>query len=246
MKLKAAIPSLFTMGNMIMGFISIIYSAQYSPTLGNVSTLYIAGILIFVASIFDLCDGAVARSLGVESEIGMQLDSLADAIAYGIAPGVLAYQAYFYQFPEVFSGFNSGIVVAVVFPVCAIFRLARFNCQDSSGSGFTGLPSPPAGLIVSTVPALFSVTDTIFGELQFVMPLYFYAGFYVVVALLMVSEIDYSKVFSNIWKKGLYARVITLTVIIALLVLFGSWAIFGVTFLYVLWGITRHLMTFGK
>ena len=82
-----------------------------------------------------------------------------------------------------------------------MYRLARFNCQSSGGCGFTGLPSPPAGLIVSIVPALFNTTDTILGDFYFVMPLYFYAGFYIIVALLMVSEIDYSKVFSEIWKR---------------------------------------------
>ncbi len=242
MKIKTITPSLFTMGNMLMGFIAIIYAAQYSPAMGNIFNLYVAGFLIFVAGIFDLSDGAVARALGVESEIGMQLDSLADSVAYGLAPGVLAYQSYFYQLPEIFPGFSSGIVVAAVFPVCTVFRLARFNCEPGNGKGFTGLPSPAGGMVVAIVPALFTATDTVFGQIEFVMPLYYYVAFYVFVAYLMVSEIDYSKLFSNIWRKGNVVRIVTLVAIILLLVFFGAWSIFVCISLYIIWGVVRYLV----
>lgn len=242
MKVKTIAPSLFTMGNMLMGFIAIIFSAQYSPEVGNLFNLYVAGILIFVAGIFDLSDGAVARALGVESEIGMQLDSLADSVAYGIAPGVLAYQAYFYQLPEIFTGFSSGIIVAAVFPVCTVFRLARFNCEPGNGRGFTGLPSPAGGMVIAIVPALFTATDTVIGQLQYAMPIYVYLVFYVFVAYLMISEIDYSKLFSNIWRKGVVVRITALIFIILLLVFFGAWAIFVCISLYIAWGLVRYIV----
>ena len=109
-----------------------------------ITSSYSAGVLIFIGSIFDASDGAIARALDVESEIGMQLDSLADAVAYGIAPGVLAYQAFFYQMPEICGLINIGMLIAAIFPICAVYRLARFNWQ--SMPGFIGLPSPPAGI----------------------------------------------------------------------------------------------------
>lgn len=241
---KSIIPSLFTMGNMLMGFVSILFSAKYLPAYGNKDYLVVAGVLIFVGAIFDAFDGAVARALDVESEIGMQLDSLADAVSYGIAPGVLAYQAYLHKLPEIF-GISTGLAVAAVFPVCAIYRLARFNCEEG-GQGFTGLPSPPAGMIVSIVPALYSVNVLYFGELYFDVNLYAYIAFYVVIALLMVSEIDYTKLFSDIAKKGKPAIVITIVIIIFLLVTFKAWSIFGVTALYVLWGILKYIYKFIK
>ena len=235
---KAIIPSIFTMGNMLMGFFSILFSAQYDPNIGNRECLVTAGILIFVGAIFDSCDGAIARALKVVSEIGMQLDSFADAVAYGIAPGVLAYQAYLYQLPEIWY-IKSGFIVAAVFPVCAVYRLARFNCEDS-GDGFTGLPSPPAGIIVSIVPALAHSSVMFIGEVYCNINLYTYVLFYVFIAFLMVSTIDYSKLFSIIWKKGKTARWVTLFVIISLLVAFKSWSIFIVTLIYVLYGVVKH------
>ena len=241
---KSIIPSLFTMGNMLMGFISILFSAKYVSVYGNHDYLVIAGVLIFIGAIFDACDGAIARALNVESEIGMQLDSLADAVSYGIAPGVLAYQAYLNKLPEIY-GVSIGILVAAIFPVCAIYRLARFNCEEG-GQGFTGLPSPPAGIIVAIVPALYSVDVMFFDNLYFEVNIYAYIVFYVIIALLMVSEIDYSKLFSDIWKKGMVARIITIVVILILLVTLKAWSIFGVTCVYVLWGIAKYIYKLFK
>ncbi|NLV67984.1 MAG: CDP-diacylglycerol--serine O-phosphatidyltransferase [Spirochaetes bacterium] len=241
-KKKSMIPSMVTMGNMVAGFFSILYSAQYDPLLNNVETLIIAGALIFVASIFDAVDGAVARALNVESELGMQLDSLADAVSYGIAPGILAYSAYFYKLPS-FYGIGIGALLSVIFPICAIYRLARFNCQDS-GSGFKGLPSPAAGIIVGIVPALL-ISDNIFlGQIFFEMPMCVFIVLFVASALLMVSNIDYSKFFSDVWKKGKPAIVITTVVFLFLLITSKAWAVFVVTMIYILWGIFRYIYRF--
>lgn len=239
LKKKSMIPSMVTMGNMVAGFFSILYSANYDPQMGNVDTLIIAGSLIFVASIFDALDGAVARALNVESELGMQLDSLADAVSYGIAPGILAYSAYFYKLPS-FYGIGTGALLSVVFPICAIYRLARFNCQDS-GAGFTGLPSPAAGIIVGIVPALLISNNLLLGQIFFEMPMPAFIIIFVASALLMVSNIDYSKFFSDVWKKGKPAILITAVVFCSLLITSKAWAVFVVTMIYILWGIFRFL-----
>jgi len=241
---KSIIPSLFTMGNMLMGFVSILFSAKYVAPYGNQDYLVIAGVLIYIGAIFDAFDGAIARALDVESEIGMQLDSFADAVSYGIAPGVLAFQAYLYKLPEIY-GVSTGFIVAAVFPVCAIYRLARFNCQDG-GQGFVGLPSPPAGVVVGILPALYSVNVLFVGELNFDINVYVFIAFYILVALLMVSKIDYSKLFADIWKKGLVARLITFFVVVILLILFKALAIFCVAGIYVLWGILKYIYKFSK
>lgn len=235
---KSIIPNIFTMGNMVMGFISILFSANYDPTLNNYETLLVAGVLIFVGSIFDASDGAIARALDVESEIGMQLDSLADAISYGIAPGVLAYQAFFYQMPEIFGIFNIGMLIAAIFPICAVYRLARFNCTESI-PGFIGLPSPPAGIVAGIVPSLMHTTLPFFGEVDFEISMCLYLPFFLFIAFLMVSSVDFAKLFSDIWKKGMAARIITIAGVIILLVLFKTWAIFAVTLLYVIAGVMK-------
>jgi CDP-diacylglycerol--serine O-phosphatidyltransferase len=241
---KSIIPSLFTMANMLMGFAAILFSAKYVSPFGDMDYLVIAGYLIYIGAIFDACDGAIARALNVESEIGMQLDSLADAVSYGIAPGVVAYQAYLYQFPEFF-GFNTGMAVAAVFPVCAVYRLARFNCEEG-GSGFTGLPSPPAGIIVGIVPALYSVNTFYFGEIGYEVDIYAFAVFYIIIALLMVSKVDYTKFFSDVWKKGKTPAAVTAFVFISLLIFFKAWAIFTVASIYISFGIFKYIFKFFK
>jgi len=241
-KRKSVIPSLFTMANMLMGFISILFSAKYVTAYGDHNYLVIAGILIFVGAIFDAFDGTIARALNVESEIGMQLDSLADAVSYGIAPGVLAYQAYLNKLPE-YSGFNAGMIIAAIFPVCALYRLARFNCEEG-GKTFVGLPSPPAGVIVAIVPTLYSVDVLFLGELYFDVNLYVYIAFFITIALLMVSNIDYSKLFADLWSKGKLVRIIGISTIVILLFIFKAWAIFGVAGIYTAWGILKYIYKF--
>jgi CDP-diacylglycerol--serine O-phosphatidyltransferase len=233
------------MGNMLMGFISILFSAKYVSPWGNHDYLVVAGILIFIGALFDASDGAVARALNVESEIGMQLDSLADAITYGIAPGVLAYQAFLHELPELFCGISSGVIAAAIFPVCAVYRLARFNTEDG-GQGFKGLPSPPAGIIAAIVPAMYSVNVLFIGEVNCEVNVYQYLVFYVIIALLMVSAIDYSKLFSDIWRMGVAARVITVVVIVLLLIFAKGISIFFVTATYILWGIFKYIFKFFK
>ncbi len=238
-KKKSVVPAIFTMGNMIMGFVSIIFSSKYNPEIGNEEYLFIAGILIFVASIFDMFDGAVARALGVESEIGMQLDSLADGVSYGIAPGVLAYHSYLYKYPEYFGIVGPGIVIAALFPICAVYRLARFNCEES-GQGFTGLPSPAAGVLIGSISALMVPASLYFYEASpLIIPLYVYSVIYIFIAYLMISEFDYNKLFSDLWRAGKTVRIISGIVIILLLIFFKAWSIFMVASAYILWGLVR-------
>lgn len=244
-KRKSIIPSLFTMGNMLMGFISILFSAKYVSPYGNHDYLVIAGYLIFIGAIFDALDGAVARALDVESEIGMQLDSLADAVSYGIAPGVLSYQAFLHKLPEI-CGISIGVIVAALFPVCALYRLARFNTEEG-GLGFTGLPSPAAGIIVSIVPSLYCVDIFYIGDVYYDVNIYLFSAFFIVIALLMVSKIDYSKLFAIIWNKSKVALYITVVIIFILLYLFQAWSVFVVSSIYVLWGIFKYIFKFfGK
>lgn len=238
-KKRSVVPAIFTMGNMVMGFVSIIFSSKYMLD-KDLDWLVIAGILIFVASVFDMLDGAVARALGVESELGMQLDSLADAVSYGIAPGVLAYHSYLYKYPEHFGIIGPGIIIAAVFPICAIYRLARFNCEES-GQGFTGLPSPAAGILIGSISAIMVSSSFCFGEIPpFVMSLHVYSAIYLFTAYLMISEFDYNKLFADLWKKGMLVRITTAIVFISLLVFFKAWAIFVVVSVYISWGLVRY------
>ena len=234
-KKRSIIPNTFTMGNMVMGFFAIIFASRYDAEQGNIEVIAAAGILIFIASLFDASDGAIARALKVQSEMGEQLDSLADAISYGIAPGVIAYKAYLYQLPGMGNDIDLGMLVAIVFPVCAIFRLAKFNVSESA-PGFKGLPSPAAGILVSSIPALWSVNSLFFGDLSYYMPLEWYIAVFIAAAFLMVTPFDYSKVFSDIYRKSKKYAAISFLIILIFLIIFQMWTVFVMTSVYTLFG----------
>jgi CDP-diacylglycerol--serine O-phosphatidyltransferase len=103
--------------------------------------------LIIVAAIFDALDGRLARLLKSESEIGAELDSLCDFVNFGVAPGLILYQWALLEMPR------AGWIAALVYIVCALLRLARFNIGNRSPdtptlSHFVGVPSPAGALLV--------------------------------------------------------------------------------------------------
>jgi len=117
----AWMPNSLTMGNLLCGFISVIFASTRTP-----QGCLIAGLLIMGAALLDGLDGPLARALKVDSAIGAELDSLADCVTFGVAPGYLAYQAYLSgMFVPVFGkSVDIGIFVASIFPICAAYRLA--------------------------------------------------------------------------------------------------------------------------
>ncbi len=138
---RAMLPSLFTLTNMFCGFSSL-RAAQD----GN---FHIAALLISVAVVFDIFDGAVARAVGAITPFGLQFDSLADLISFGVAPAFLLYSWSLHDLGSV------GWVLACFWLGCAAFRLGRFNITIDPLSDkryFIGLPSPgAAGLVLASV-----------------------------------------------------------------------------------------------
>jgi len=232
---RAIIPNSFTMMNMILGFIAIIYASRGTP-----KDLAIGGSLVFVASFFDFIDGAAARALGVDSAIGVQLDSLADAVAYGIAPGYISYQAFLSGLPEIIFGINWGMLIAPIFPICATYRLARFNIGEPNLSGFKGLPSPAAGIFISSIPVLGFSRIPFLGKVNVNIPTDIFVLIFAMTALLMISGVDYSKIFANVVKKGKKAIIITSIVLILLLFYFNMWTVFVLTGAYIIAGILLY------
>ncbi|MEW6233062.1 MAG: CDP-diacylglycerol--serine O-phosphatidyltransferase [Chloroflexota bacterium] len=129
------LPNLFTLGNLATGFTSLLFVFH--------SQFELAAVAILVAGLLDGLDGRVARLLGVTSPMGQELDSLADVVSFGVAPGLLLY-ALDLQYLGVF-----GAVLAAFFAACAGLRLARFNVGTPNGY-FVGLPSTAAGGIVAS------------------------------------------------------------------------------------------------
>lgn len=126
------LPSLFTMGNMVLGFYAII--------LGFEGRFRLAALMVFLAAFLDAFDGRIARMTNTESEFGKEYDSLADVITFGAAPAMLG---YLWGLRDLH---RDTWLLAVFFMVCAATRLARFNVQTKvvDSRYFAGLPSPAA------------------------------------------------------------------------------------------------------
>jgi len=148
-KLMIVLPSLFTVSSIFCGVYSIMLSS--GETTGD--NFYRAAVAIFFGNFFDAFDGRVARMTKTQSDFGVELDSLADVITFGVAPAILVYKWALYGL-----GF-AGIVIAGVYAACGAIRLARFNVLAHAEEGvqrfFVGLPIPlAAGMLVSLVIAL--------------------------------------------------------------------------------------------
>ena len=207
MKLNRAwIPNSLTMGNLLFGFLSIIYASN--------GHYVAAGFCILFAALLDGFDGQVARMLHVSSEIGAQLDSLADCVAFGVAPGYLAYSAYFSDITIALQGVDKvipcGMFLAAIFPLCAAYRLARFNV-DHDPSSFSGLPSPIAGIVMALIPIAFRDNSVIKND-TFVF--YLFIVFFILSALLMVSTVRFAKPQTWVFNRLHGAKLIILILLI--------------------------------
>ncbi len=131
------IPSLLTVGNIFCGYVSIVQAAT--------GELERAAILILVASLLDALDGRVARMTGTSSEFGVQLDSIADVVSFGVAPAVLAFCWSLSSFGRV------GWTVSFLYVMCGALRLARFNIQTAhlDRRWFVGMPIPAAACVIA-------------------------------------------------------------------------------------------------
>jgi CDP-diacylglycerol--serine O-phosphatidyltransferase len=172
----ASLPSLFTLANMMCGFGAILVSirGQYE----------LAAVLVGLSIVFDITDGAVARLVGAVTPFGLQFDSLADLVSFGLAPAVLAFTLFSRGGDE---WDPLGWLACFVWVACAAIRLARFNTTIDPTADkryFTGLPSPgAAGVVLASV---FAFGDQMQGRDRLWVLL-----IVVVPALLMVSNIRF-------------------------------------------------------
>jgi CDP-diacylglycerol--serine O-phosphatidyltransferase len=142
--LTKSLPSLFTVGNLFLGIISIILVFNNQPER--------AAVLVLVAMLLDGLDGRVARALNAQSEFGKELDSLSDVISFGVAPAFIMYVVAFNDPTELTPALTW--IVTAIFPICGALRLARFNVVAGTPGYFIGLPIPAAGGVLCTL-ALF-------------------------------------------------------------------------------------------
>ena len=218
-KMFAVLPTLLTLGNGACGFGSITFAAKVGPEpTEGFDPLFIAGLLIFLAMIFDMLDGSAARWAKQTSDFGAILDSLCDSISCGIAPAFLMLQFMAQRVDEQFApafSYHPRLlwVIAVLFVVCSVLRLARFNVEadeDDSHEFFSGLPTPAAAGAIASFPiAIHGLNKLLeppidpqmhdFAQwtipcIRLILPM-----ITLTVACLMVSRIRYAHIFNQLF-----------------------------------------------
>jgi len=269
-KLKniAILPSLVTLMNGICGFAAIVLSSYglastWEPRIfphANISFFALAGYMIFLGMIADVMDGHVARISNSTSSFGAQLDSLCDVVSFGVAPAFLMMKLVgtyslslrmsandFILIPE-----RAVHLIAIIYVLCTIIRLARFNVEtknDDDHLGFVGLPSPPAaGIIVSMVVLQQDFlprikmwqdvsTDGIIAAFTWILPLVT-----LLAGILMVTRIPYPHVVKRLFGGKKRFSIFLLILFVLPLVIWNIQLAMALGFcIFVLYGVIRWL-----
>jgi CDP-diacylglycerol--serine O-phosphatidyltransferase len=224
------LPNLFTTGNLFCGFWAIISVFQ--------EKFFYAALAILLASVFDVLDGKVARLSGATSKFGVQYDSLADLVSFGVAPALLAFSWALRPYGRF------GWLAAFLFVVCGALRLARFNVQSSSGEVkyFKGLPIPAAASMIALTILLYHRLI----ETGWVKDIVILVMIYIL-AFLMVSTIRYLSFKElNLAKQKPFSIFIFVVLSMIVIVMEPTIVLFSFVLLYVFSGPVNILMTWHK
>jgi CDP-diacylglycerol--serine O-phosphatidyltransferase len=214
------LPNIFTSLNIFFGFYSVIAA---------INGKYVAAALaIIIAAVFDLLDGKIARATHTTSKFGVEYDSLADLVSFGLAPGLMMYLYALKPLGRI------GWLAAFLFMVCGALRLARFNTQVGtiSSDHFVGLPIPAAAAMNASTMLLWHRFGFAVEPYRLFILIMLYA-----LAFLMVSNIRYN----SFKKAGLYHKMTFNVLVAAILILIfiaaqPSIAIFALSLSYVVSG----------
>lgn len=195
------IPNLFTLLNLLFGCLAIVFTLQngiqvFVDTDGAQlvdipEKIWLASLFIGLAAIVDFLDGFVARFFNATSEMGKQLDSLADLVSFGVAPGIIIYQFLRLSYAGEENGIEISMLAlapAFILPCAAAWRLARFNLDSSQSFGFKGMPVPAVGIFFASLPLIYWnvneawVTDLLLNK-------WFLYGLVMLFSWLMVSSL---------------------------------------------------------
>lgn len=228
---RSIVPNFFTVGNMFCGYMSIVFAVFNH-------NYVLASWMIVLAAFFDAMDGKIARFINTSSKFGVEYDSLADVVSFGLAPSVLIYAFFFSDWKTV------GLFISFFPLLFASIRLARFNVQleGFDKSHFTGLPSPIAAISLATyiifVSEYFQANPfpKLFITITFIL------------SILMVSTIRYDIMPNFTFKGSRYHKVMFVLLIISFLtlIIFPKALFFPYMMIYVLSGIVRFLIKLGN
>jgi CDP-diacylglycerol--serine O-phosphatidyltransferase len=219
------LPSVFTTGNLFLGFWAIVkcFDGQYPE----------AAPLIFGAIVLDMLDGRIARLTGTTSQFGAELDSLADAISFGVAPALMAYRWALDEVPRL------GWLAAFFFAMCGVLRLARFNVQKHAVDprSFVGLPIPAAaGQLVTVIAfAPSRITSWVHGLFALLLV--------VALGLLMVSTFRYPSLKGvDLRRRRSYLAVLVIALGFIFIFAHFEYSLLALASLYTLWAPAAYVV----
>jgi CDP-diacylglycerol--serine O-phosphatidyltransferase len=241
------IPNLFTLLNLFFGCIAVIYilqngiiivsDEQGSQLLDIPEKIWLGSLFIALAAVVDFLDGFVARLFNATSALGKQLDSLADLVSFGVAPGMIVYQFLRLSYASDPSGMDVSLIwllPALLIPCAAAYRLGKFNLDDSQQYGFKGVPTPAAGLLIASFPLIYwySKSATAVNLLQ---NRWIWYAIILLISFLMVSNLPLMALkFKNFSVKSNLPKIILLLAAIIAAILLKWLAVPVVFILYII------------
>ncbi len=236
MNLKHHIPNFITTLNLFSGLISITLIMQ-----GDYA---IAALFIFLAAVFDFLDGNAARWLKAHSELGKQLDSLADLVSFGVAPGLMIFKMVSVNCAgscNILEQMHIAPYFALLIPICSALRLAKFNIDLRQEVNFIGMPTPANALFFASIPLVLYVQPQLFALVHLDFLISFFSNTRVLTILsvffsyLLISDFKiFSMKFKDMKWKGNQLRYVFLIVSVILFLVFFLDAIPLIIVLYIL------------
>lgn len=242
-KIIQQIPNFITSLNLVSGSLAVFFAID--------GHLIWAGVFICLSAVFDFIDGFAARLLKAYSEIGKQLDSLADLISFGLAPGAILFtllefslfgknqsiyeiSAQWFEWLILFSAF--------LIPVCGAIRLAKFNITNKEESFFRGLPIPANGILWASLglmlqnPEFQELFQLIFSTKNLLFMGIFTSG------LMVINLPMFSLKFKSMALKENWYRYLFLGIVLVLLIIFNAFGLAFTIFAYIILNVIYYLL----
>lgn len=241
MFIKRQIPNLFTFLNLSAGLIGILFALE--------NQLVPAAFMVMLGIFFDFFDGFFARILKVSSELGKQLDSLADLVTSGIVPGLIIFQllkenAVNWSGTEVYSLIASGNYlpfIGFLIPLASAYRLANFNIDERQSNSFIGLPTPANALLIISIPLIIAYSPQI-EIVKFIQQSYVLVAITILGSCLLNAEIPlFALKFKNYSFKENKLKYIFLVLIVLLVSWWQFIAIPLIILLYVFLSVIENM-----
>ena len=245
------IPNLFTLLNLVFGCVAVIFTLQNGIVISYDTSgaqlidipekIWMASLFIGLAAVVDFLDGFIARMFKASSEMGKQLDSLADLVSFGVAPAMIMYQFLRLSYAQGETGLEVStfwLLISLLLPCAAAYRLARFNLDASQSFSFKGLPVPATGIFVASLPLIYWNVNEAW-VLKLLLNKWFLYAVITVLSYLMVSTLPMMSLkFKDFTIKNNLVKYILIVISIAAIIIF-KWLSIPVIFLaYVILSLT--------